>query len=181
MSIRVRRATLDDASELSRLAATTFRETFERDTTPEDMARYLADAFTPGRQAAEISDADSAMLIAEHTDDAGERELVGYAHVVSGPAPPAVREPAPVELKRIYVLRAWQGRRVAQALMEAALDAARTGGAQTVWLGVWERNARAVAFYRKYGFTQVGEHDFLLGNDVQTDWLFVRSVEPADR
>ena len=65
--------------------------------------------------------------------------------------------------------------------MEAALDAARTRGAQTIWLGVWERNARAVAFYRKSGFTRIGEHDFLLGNDVQTDWLFARSVEPVDR
>ena len=82
--------------------------------------------------------------------------------------------PAPIELKRIYVAKAWQGRRVAQALMDASLDAARARGARTLWLGVWERNPRALAFYEKYGFTRVGEQTFVLGNDEQTDWLFAR-------
>ena len=60
--------------------------------------------------------------------------------------------------------------------MNAAIDAARARGAQTLWLGVWERNPRAVAFYEKYGFTRVGEHTFMLGDDAQTDWLFARTV-----
>lgn len=60
--------------------------------------------------------------------------------------------------------------------MDAALDAARARGAQTFWLGVWERNPRAVAFYAKYGFVRVGEHTFALGGDAQTDWLFARPV-----
>ena len=178
MSIRVRSAIVADAPELSRLARSTFGETFEHENSPEDMARYLAEAFTSERQAAEIADPDSTMLIAEQVDDSGESHFVGYAHLVSGAAPPVVRGPAPLELKRIYVSRAWHGRQVAQALMEAAIDAARARGAQTLWLGVWERNPRAVAFYVKYGFTRIGEHTFVLGGDAQTDWLFARSVEP---
>ena len=90
----------------------------------------------------------------------------------------------PLELKRLYVARAWHGQGVAQALMEAALDAARARGAATLWLGVWERNPRAAAFYRKYGFERVGEHTFMLGADAQTDWLLVRpvaAVPPASR
>ena len=67
-------------------------------------------------------------------------------------------------------------RGVAPALMDAALDAARARGAQTLWLGVWERNPRAVAFYAKYGFVRVGEHTFVLGGDAQTDWRFARAV-----
>lgn len=85
--------------------------------------------------------------------------------------------PAPLELKRLYVARAWHGRGVAQALMNAVLDAARARGAKTLWLGVWERNPRAVAFYEKYGFTRVGEHSFILGSDVQTDWVLARPLE----
>jgi ribosomal protein S18 acetylase RimI-like enzyme len=88
-----------------------------------------------------------------------------------------VEGPAPLELKRLYVARAWHGRGVAQALMDAALDAARARGARTLWLGVWERNPRAVAFYGKYGFTRVGEHTFLLGADPQTDWVLARPLE----
>jgi diamine N-acetyltransferase len=187
MTIHVRPATVADAPRLSQLGATTFRETFEHENTPEDMARYLAEAFTPERQAAEIADPAATVLLAEHRGTAGDledAELVGYTHLVSGPAPEAVRGPAPLELKRLYVARAWHGRGVAQALMDAALDAARARGAETLWLGVWERNPRAAAFYAKYGFARVGEHTFVLGADVQTDWLLARplgAVAPSSR
>jgi diamine N-acetyltransferase len=181
MIIHVRPATVADAPRLSQLGATTFREAFEGENTPEDMARYLAEAFTPDRQTAEITDLAGTVLLAEHRgrgtfEDTEDAELVGYAHLVSGPAPEAVRGPAPLELKRLYVARAWHGQGVAQALMDAALDAARARGAETLWLGVWERNPRAVAFYAKYGFTRVGEHTFVLGADTQTDWLLARPL-----
>ena len=176
METVVRPATIADAARLSQLGATTFRETFEGENTPEDMARYLAKAFTPNQQAAEIADPAAAVLLAERRHTSGDAELVGYVHLASGPAPAAVQGPAPVELKRLYVARAWHGQGVAQALMDAALDAAYARGAQTLWLGVWERNPRAVAFYRKCGFTRVGEHTFVLGADAQTDWLLARPL-----
>jgi ribosomal protein S18 acetylase RimI-like enzyme len=177
MTIKIRPATVDDASALSRFGATTFRETFEEENAPEDMARYLEDAFTPQRQATEIVDRAGAVLLAEHIDEQhGAPELVGYAHVVKGPVPDAVRGPDPLELKRLYVARTWHGQGVAQALMEAAIEAARSHGAQTLWLGVWERNPRALAFYAKYGFERVGEHTFTLGEDAQTDWVLARPI-----
>lgn len=176
MTLRIRVATVADASRVSDLGAATFRETFQHDNTPEDMARYLSEAFSPERQTAEIADASSTVLIAERDGAQGGPELVGYAHLVSGPHPAVVHGPAPLELKRLYVRRAWHGQGVAQALMEAATTAARARGAQTMWLGVWERNARAVAFYQKYGFTRVGEHTFALGSDLQTDWLLARPL-----
>jgi ribosomal protein S18 acetylase RimI-like enzyme len=171
METVVRPAIIADAASLSQLGAATFRETFEGENTPEDIARYLAQAFTPKQQAAEIADPAGAVLLAERRHASEEARLVGYVHLASGPAPGAVQGPRPLELKRLYVARAWHGQGVAQALMDAALDAARVRGAETLWLGVWERNARAVAFYRKYGFTRVGEHTFVLGSDAQTDWL----------
>lgn len=176
MAIRIRAAVVDDAPLLSRLGAATFRDTFENENTPDDMASYLADAFTPERQAAEITDPAGLVLLAEHDGESGAAELVGYAHLVAEGAPPAVQGPAPIELKRLYVARPWHGRRVAQALMDAALNAARARGARTLWLGVWERNPRAVAFYLKYGFVRAGEHTFALGGDRQTDWLLARSL-----
>ena len=176
MVVTIRPATIGDAPALSRLGALTFRETFEEGNAPEDLERYLAEAFTPDRQAAEIADPAGVVLLAEQGSGSEERALVGYAHLASGEVPDAVRGPAPLELKRIYVTRAWQGQGVAQALMNASLDAARARGAQTLWLGVWERNPRAVAFYAKYGFTRVGEHTFMLGSDAQTDWLLARPI-----
>ena len=176
MPLNIRPATLGDAPALSRLGATTFREAFETENAPEDMARYVGEAFTPDRQAGEIADQNGTVLLAEHWTDPADAELVGYAHLRWAPVPEPVRGASPVELKRLYVLGAWHGRGVAQALMDAVIGAARAGGAQTLWLGVWERNQRAVAFYAKYGFSRVGEHTFMLGDDSQTDWLLVRNL-----
>lgn len=179
MQINVRPATVADAHRLSQLAVTTFRDTFEAENTPEDMARYLAESFTPERQAADIVDTAGTVLLAEYRGTSGEAELVGYAHLMSGPAPRAVQGPAPRELHRFYVERAWHGRGVAQALMDAVIDSARARGARTLWLGVWERNPRAVAFYAKYGFERVGEQVFMLGADAQTDWLLALPLGAA--
>lgn len=184
MTTLVRAATTADAARVSHLGATTFREAFEAQNSPEDMARYLAETFAVARQAAEIDDPGAVVLVAERREassGAADGELVGYAHLVLGPAPAFVQGPAPVELKRLYVARAWHGQGVAQALMDAAIAAAGARGAETMWLGVWERNPRAVAFYAKYGFGRVGEHTFLLGADAQTDWVLDRPLRDPPR
>lgn len=172
----IRRATIQDAAGLSEFAATTFRDTFEAENSPEDLEAYVAEAFTPERQASEISDPASIVLLAEHDSGAGPSNLIGYAHLVAGAAPPSIQGPSPIELKRLYVSHAWHGKGVARNLMDAAIVAARGSGAQTLWLGVWERNARAAAFYEKHGFARVGEHTFLLGADRQIDWLLEKSL-----
>lgn len=173
----IRRAEVADAARLSELGAATFRDTFQADNTSDDIERYVSEVFTPERQAGEISDASNIVLLAEHQTASGAFDLIGYAHLVAGTAPAAVRGPAPVELKRLYVSRAWHGKGVARELMDAVIAAARAGGSRTLWLGVWERNARAVAFYEKYGFRRAGEHTFVLGTDRQTDWLLERPLE----
>lgn len=181
MTTNIRPATIADAARLSRFAAAAFRDAFERDNTPEDMARYLAETFTPDRQAAEIADPAGVVLLAESVaaSGAGSPELLGYAHLVSGPAPRSVIGQSPIELSRFYVSRALHGKGVAQTLMDATLGAARARGADVVWLGVWERNSRAVAFYRKYGFDRVGEQVFMLGADRQNDWVLARGLRES--
>lgn len=173
----IRRATIQDAPRLSELGASTFRDTFEADNAADDIAAYIAEAFTPQRQEQEIADPASIVLLVEDEGVTGSRELIGYAHLVSGPAPECVPDLQPIELKRFYITRAHHGRGVARVLMHAALAAAREAGARTVWLGVWERNARAIAFYEKCGFVRAGEQIFMLGADRQTDWVMVRSLD----
>jgi diamine N-acetyltransferase len=175
----VRPAGPQDARRLSQLGASTFRDTFGDANRPEDIDRFVADAFNPERQAAEIADPAGLVLLAEHTASDGAVELIGYAHLVRQSPPPGVTGPAPVELKRLYVEHAWHGQGAAQRLMDAVLEGARSWGAGTLWLGVWERNPRAVAFYEKYGFRRVGEHTFMLGDEAQTDWLLARPIDEA--
>jgi ribosomal protein S18 acetylase RimI-like enzyme len=172
MAITIRPARVTDATALSHLGAATFRETFDGTTSPENMRIYLSEAYSPEKQASEIVDPDNTVIVAE-TD---EGELVGFAYVGIGEIIEGVSGPGVVELKRIYVANAWHGKGVAHSLMSAALDAGRARGAHTIWLGVWEHNARALGFYYKYGFKRVGEHPFVLGDDAQTDWVLALSL-----
>jgi ribosomal protein S18 acetylase RimI-like enzyme len=105
--------------------------------------------------------------------------LIGYAYLSRSPAPEAVTGPAPLELKRFYIDSPWHGRGVAQALMSEVLRSAVHQGARTLWLGVYEHNARAYAFYRKFGFQRVGEHVVPVGSDPQIDWLLARLLDEA--
>jgi ribosomal protein S18 acetylase RimI-like enzyme len=170
--VTVRAATAGDAGVLAALAERTFRDAFGGSNAPADMDAHCARAYSEAQQAGEIADPSMDTLVAE----TGDGTLVGFAMVREGPAPEVVRGPLPIELWRIYVDRAHHGHGVAQALMEASLDAARRRGGATIWLGVWERNPRAQAFYRKMGFDVVGTHTFLLGSDPQTDHVMAQGL-----
>jgi ribosomal protein S18 acetylase RimI-like enzyme len=153
-----------DAGRLAGLAARTFEETFGSANDPGDMALYLSSAYGLAQQSQELSDPTIGTLLVEV-----DGRLAGYAQVKEGEAPRCVAGERPIELRRFYVDRPWQGRGVAQALMQAVRDAAAARGGRTLWLGVWERNERAQAFYRKCGFVEVGSQPFVLGSDRQTD------------
>ena len=168
----VRQAIADDADLLAELGARTFCETFAAHNSAEDIAVYLASAFGPALQAIELADPASLFLIAEVDGIAA-----GYAKLKPGDPPPGVTDEQPVELVRLYVAQEWLGRSVGAALMQACIDEARQKGYHTVWLGVWEHNDRARAFYRKWKFREVGTHIFQLGGDAQTDILMERSIE----
>ena len=121
------------------------------------------------QQTRELSDPSCLTLLIESDDG----QMAGYAQVSRHPPPPCVTGPVPVELARFYVDRPWQGRGVAQRLMAAVADAAAELGGQTVWLGVWEQNPRAIAFYVKCGFSDAGTTNFFVGRDRQTDRVLV--------
>jgi GNAT superfamily N-acetyltransferase len=177
-SIRIRIAGHDDNELLALLCARTFRDTFGPDNTAEDMAAYLAQAFSPEKQAAELADPGTCFLIAEV-----EEEAVGYARLREGPAPDGILPGRPIEIVRFYSVAAWIGRGVGAALMKRCLEHARQRGCETIWLDVWERNSRAIAFYQRWGFAEVGTQAFVLGSDVQRDLLMARPVQvnPAAR
>lgn len=169
--LTIRRGAVEDAGLLAELGARTFSETFAKDNTPEDLAAYLAQWFSVAQQTAELNDPASTFLIAEIGGAAA-----GYAKLHDGAPERGVEGSNPVELVRLYVSRDWLGRGVGEQLMRACIDEARRTGHDTIWLGVWERNARAQAFYRKWNFRTFGEHMFQLGSDVQRDLLMQRDL-----
>lgn len=168
----IRPATEGDAAALSEFGARTFFETFAADNTPEDMRLHLESAWRPELQRAEITDPLLDTLLA--CDARGV--LAGFAQLRAEHAPAGVPTRKPIELKRFYVDKPWQGRGAARRLMEAVEARARVRGARELWLGVWERNERAQAFYRKCGFRRVGTQVFVVGSDPQTDHVMLREL-----
>jgi ribosomal protein S18 acetylase RimI-like enzyme len=154
-----------DAAALAELAARTFFEAFAADNDPEDMRAHLESAYTPALQRAEIEDPSVDTLLVRL--DTGPP--IAYAQLRAGTASNGVPAEGSIELWRFYVDKPWQGQGIAHTLMAAAKARARRRGATTLWLGVWERNARAQAFYAKHGFSKVGKHVFVVGSDPQTD------------
>ena len=167
----IRPGTAADAAALADFAARTFAETFAADCAPADMEEHLARAYGIAQQTAELTDPGTATLLAE---EAGI--LVGYAQVRRAPLPSCVTAPDATELHRFYVDRAAHGTGVAPALMSAVRAAAIAAGARNMWLGVWENNRRALRFYAKCGFVDVGSHTFVLGSDPQTDRVMVSPI-----
>jgi ribosomal protein S18 acetylase RimI-like enzyme len=167
--MNIRRAVPSDAAALAEIAERTFRETFAKDNHPDDLNAYLSQAYGESQQRSELEDPQQPALLVE--DDG---KLIAYAQLRHQPS-----EHGDLEIWRFYVDSAHHGRGIAQNLMNACFETARQRGAKTIWLGVWERNARAIAFYEKCGFHDIGSHPFMVGSDLQTDRLMQRVIESS--
>ena len=164
----IRRAVPSDAAALAELAGRTFADTFAAQNRPEDISAYLAKTYGETQQRREIEDPDTVTLLMHD----GET-LVAFAQLRR-----SASVFGDVELARLYVHREHHGRGIAQTLMNASIDAARELGGATLWLGVWEHNPRAIRFYEKCGFRDVGAQPFVLGSDVQTDRVMTFVISP---
>jgi GNAT superfamily N-acetyltransferase len=153
------------------LGAQAFRDAFAADVPENELAAYLAASFTPESLTAQIEDPLTLFLIAE-----SDGEAIGYASLNPAEPPACVNGPDPVQLERLYLLKRWYGRGVGSLLMRACLSEARKRGYRTMWVSSWEINSRANSFYRKWKFEPIGRQDFLVGNDVQHDVIFVRRI-----
>jgi ribosomal protein S18 acetylase RimI-like enzyme len=169
--IVTRAARLDDAALLTELGASTFTETFESANTPDDFAMYMRSAFSEAIQREELADPDSTVFFAERGG-----ETLGYVMLRERRPPASVGLADALEIARLYARRSALGSGVGAALMQRALSEAAGRGKDAVWLGVWDRNERAIRFYESWGFHRSGTQPFLLGTDLQTDLVMVRRI-----
>ncbi|MBX9767788.1 MAG: GNAT family N-acetyltransferase [Bdellovibrionales bacterium] len=170
--IQFRPASETDAQTLADLGKSTFIETFAKDNSKDNMDIYVSKTFGLDQQLSEIRDPYRRIEIAWDGD-----APAGFLHLLKGPADASVIGPKPIELLRLYIDSRWQGKGLGAALMNRGLQYSREEGFQTLWLGVWERNFRAQAFYKKFGFRTVGKHIFSLGSDDQIDLILERAVD----
>ncbi len=159
-NIHIREATVADVSKLAAIGRMTFVETFADTNTKEDMTRYVQKAFNREQVKSELLDNRNA----------------GYAKLRTGFEPEELKGDKAIEIQRIYVRNSFIGKKVGKHLMEHCLRISKEKKFETVWLGVWEYNPRAIRFYENWGFEQFSKHSFLLGFDEQTDVLMKRPL-----
>jgi ribosomal protein S18 acetylase RimI-like enzyme len=165
----IRKANREDARLVSEIAEATFRAAFAAMNTAEHMDLHCRTSYAEHIQAAEISNPGMVTLLSEV-----EGRIVGYAQVRWDRAPGCVSAKHPGEIQRLYVVKDMHGKGIAQELMHACIRELEQRGADAVWLGVWEHNPRAIAFYKKSGFVEVGNQVFPLGGDLQRDIVMAR-------
>lgn len=174
----IRKATADDAGRLAALAAVTFPLACPPGSPPADIAAHLEKTLSEPNFRAYLADPDVTVLVI----DAGG-ELRGYSLLVAratrDPDVAAVLTELPcTELSKCYVHPDHHGLGAAAELMHASIAAAAGAGARGLWLGVNNQNARAIRFYEKSGFRQVGTKSFTLGNTVEHDFVMERPLRP---
>jgi diamine N-acetyltransferase len=164
--IEIKRVTLDDIDDLQKISRQTFFETFSPWNSIENMKKYLEEGFSTEKLSDELGNKDSEFYFALI-----DNSIIGYLKLNSGQAQTELKDDKALEIERIYVLKEFHGKKVGQVLYDKALGIAGEKNVDYIWLGVWEKNLRALSFYRKNGFTEFDKHLFVLGHDSQTDLM----------
>jgi diamine N-acetyltransferase len=169
--VSIREATTADASLIADLSRQTFYDAFAADNTAANMEKFMTQTFSREKLMAEVGASGNTFLLAYLGDD-----VVGYARLRDTTSPLLFQNARSLEIARIYAMQKSIGKGVGSALMQHCIDLARQRGARVIWLGVWENNERAIAFYSKWGFEKFGGHVFMLGDDPQKDWLMKKTL-----
>ena len=169
--VTVRIATLKDAELIADMSRQTFYDSFAKENTIEDMDKFMNEQFTKETLMKEVGEERNIFSLAYDGNDP-----VGYARMRENNIPPELGTDRAIEVARIYAVQHAIGKGIGRELMQKCIDIAREKNHHTMWLGVWEHNQRAIDFYTRWGFEKFADHDFILGNDVQKDWLMKRKV-----
>ena len=167
----IRKVEKADVEVLAKIAKQTFRETFAHGNTEEQLQECFEEAYNLRVLSTELEDPDSETYFIMH-----EEEIAGFLKVNWGNAQTERELENAFEIQRLYVLQTYQGFGLGKQLFEFALEHAEKKGFSWAWLGVWEHNTKAQAFYNRYGFEKFSQHRFMVGQKVDTDWLLKKKL-----
>jgi diamine N-acetyltransferase len=171
MKSKITQCTIDDISQLKKLAYSTFDESFRPINTQETIDTYLSEAFTTRKLSLEIM-TNGCEFYFIYSDE----ELAGYLKINYAPAQTDINDPESVEIERIYVKKEFKGKGLGKQLMDYAEELAEKARKKYLWLGVWEKNGDAIEFYKHINFTITGEHKFKIGDEMQTDLIMKKEI-----
>lgn len=171
MTLVIREATVADARLIADISHQTFYETFAAHNSKENMDKFLGQQFTKGKLILEVGARGNIFLLAYNNNS-----VAGYVKLRDERVPLSMGNVTALEVARLYAMAGQIGKGVGSVLMQSGIDIAKQLNKEWLWLGVWEKNQRAIDFYTKWGFEKFEETDFLLGDDLQRDWLMKRKV-----
>ncbi|WP_022794870.1 GNAT family N-acetyltransferase [Marinococcus halotolerans] len=174
MSTTIKKCGLEDAYRLQQISFETFNETFKDQNSPENMDAYMTRAFDINQLKKELSNSSSYFYFIYFNE-----ELAGYLKINTGTAQSERMNEEALEIERIYVKNNYQQYGLGKRLFNKAIEMAMENNKESIWLGVWEKNEKALAFYRKLGFIQTGAHSFYMGDEKQTDFIMAKELTPS--
>ncbi|WP_283651022.1 GNAT family N-acetyltransferase [Ileibacterium valens] len=161
----------EDIDTLADLARKTYYETFKVRNKPEEMDQYLDDAFDPETLREEMDNPESLFYFLKV-----DGKTAGYLKLNTGNAQTELQDPDLMEIQRIYIDPDFQDSGLGPLMITQAIRIAKNDSKKGIWLGVWEKNDKAMAFYEKYGFEKFGSHDFMMGDDKQLDYMMIKDL-----
>ncbi|HEU5139642.1 MAG TPA: GNAT family N-acetyltransferase [Bacillales bacterium] len=171
MTINMKKCTIEDLPKLQEISCETFHETFQDQNSPENMKAYLEKAFNFNQLEKELANSDSQFFFLYFNN-----EVAGYLKVNTNVAQSEVMGDGSLEIERIYIKSPFQKQGLGRYLLNKAIEMALEGNKKKIWLGVWEKNEFAIAFYKKMGFIQSGAHSFYMGDEQQTDIIMTKRL-----
>lgn len=169
--VSIKPATPADVLPLRQLSIVTFTDTYAAYNTAENMQLFIDTNYDTEQLLNELRDAAMQYFLVYAND-----ELAGYMKLRTTDEPAELAGKRHIEIERIYVLSAFKGKQIGKKLIEYAVDIATQQQYEILWLGVWDQNTNAMAFYTKQGFAIFGEHLFVLGTEPQRDWLMKKML-----
>ncbi|RAP77312.1 GNAT family N-acetyltransferase [Paenibacillus montanisoli] len=171
MTITIKKCKFDDLSSLQEIGVETFNETFKNQNSPETMKAYLERAFSLKQLEKELSTISSEFYFIYSNE-----EIAGYLKVNTNDAQSEKMGNDSLEIERIYIKKRFHKQGLGKYLLNKALDIANERNKEKIWLGVWEKNESAIAFYEKMGFVQTGAHSFYMGDEEQIDFMMTKTI-----
>ncbi|MFP3919446.1 GNAT family N-acetyltransferase [Lysinibacillus telephonicus] len=172
MTIKIQKCNEEDLKTLQEISIETFNDTFKDQNSPENMNAYLERAFNLKQLEKELSNISSQFFFVYFHD-----EVAGYLKVNTNEAQSEVMGDGALEIERIYIKKKYQKHGLGKVLLNKAIEIAMESNKEKIWLGVWEKNENAIAFYKKIGFVQTGTHSFYMGNEEQIDFIMTKTLK----
>jgi len=172
MTTKIQKCTLEDLRKLQEISVETFTETFKDQNSADNLNAYLDRALNIKQLEKELSNPFSQFFFVYFN-----HEVAGYLKLNTNDAQSEVMDDESLEIERIYIRNKFQKNGLGKHLLNKAIETAMENGKKKIWLGVWENNENAVAFYKKMGFVQTGSHSFHMGDEEQIDLIMTKTLE----